>query len=101
MARMSNAWYVAQAVARYDGKKGTEVSKTEITDEPPQYDPPQYDTNGPEKAGVYLDGTPTVAKSTKGAWVMLWAWVPDPNQEDEKDATKTEDAGRPEPAQTG
>lgn len=35
---------------------------------------------GPASPGVFRDPAQTVIPQAGGAWVMFWAWVPDPKE---------------------
>lgn len=85
MGRMSDDWYRQRAVELFQKpRKAMDRSAVEVTDhaaaEP---------GTGPPRPGVFRDETPRVSSGTNpGAWVMMWAWIPDPPEEssgDEKD----------------
>lgn len=71
---MSNDWYVQRAIELY-GKKREGLDGPGMEPGAGLPDP----GTGPDKPGLYRDEKPMVSKGTNpGAWVMMWAWVPDP-----------------------
>lgn len=77
MGRMSDEYYRTEAARLY--AKQAAGKKLEVVDHG------ELPTDvGPATPGVYRDEMPVVSRGTNpGAWVMLWAWVPDPPQAEE------------------
>lgn len=68
MATRPDDWYIEQALRLY-AKPGVEASVA-ARPEPGV---------GEAVPGLYRDEKPTLSKGeSPGAWVMLWAWIPDP-----------------------
>lgn len=75
MASMSDEWYTQQAVTLFQTKRD-DLTRAALEVAPAAEAVPG---TGPTRPGVYAEQSLPISRgSNPGAWVMLWAWVPDP-----------------------
>lgn len=86
MAAMSDDWYTRQAVELFQTRRD-DLARPALEVAPAAEAVPGA---GPPRPGVYPEGPLPVSRgSNPGAWVMLWAWVPDPPPADPADKKDT------------
>jgi len=100
MGKMGDAYYWNEARRLFE-KPRKEMSEpaAEVVDH--GYVPP---AEGPPKPMVQFSHPPQLSRGTNpGAWVMMWAWIPDPPEEKEDgEGTKTQtDQGSGSPPAPG